>query len=112
MENEVTNCNDCPFKGFGGWEGEVSICNIKEGKQIPADKKLFGEITKIPTWCPLKKNVIIVKLKSSKKKSKNPFKEIWFEAAKIAIPQIYCPKDIEVIFDEENKEVHLKSKKI
>lgn len=62
MEKTVNNCNDCPFCGMGGWEGEYSQCNAKNGKQIPATKKLFGDIVKIPKWCPLKCGGILIKL--------------------------------------------------
>ena len=65
MEIEVTNCNDCLFKGMGGWEGEYNQCNAKEGKKIPATKKIFGEIVSIPKWCPLLKKDIIIKMRKN-----------------------------------------------
>ena len=64
MDIKVNNCNDCPFCGMGGWEGEVSQCNAdKKRREIPATKKIFGDIVEIPKWCPLKRNGILVKLK-------------------------------------------------
>lgn len=58
----VNDCNDCMFCGMGGYEGEYSQCNANSGKEIPATKKLFGDIVKIPKWCPLKKSDIIITL--------------------------------------------------
>jgi hypothetical protein len=62
MEKIVENCNDCPFCGMGGYEGEYSQCNAKQGKEIPATKKLFGNIVKVPKWCPIRSVGILVKL--------------------------------------------------
>ncbi len=62
IEKNVNNCNDCPFLTFGGWEGEHSECGAKKNKRIPATKKLFGKIVETPSWCPLKKSGILVKL--------------------------------------------------
>lgn len=64
-ENIITvdNCNDCPFCGMGGYEGEISQCNANKGEEIPATKELFGDIVETPEWCPLKKGNITIKLK-------------------------------------------------
>lgn len=64
MVVEVKNCNDCPFCGLGGWEGEVSVCNLdEESREIPQKGKIFGIITNKPTWCPLKTDSVTIKLK-------------------------------------------------
>lgn len=65
MKIIVTDCNDCLFKSMGGWEGEYSQCNAKNGKKIPATKKIFGDIIKIPTWCPLLKKDINITMEKN-----------------------------------------------
>lgn len=62
MIKTVKNCNDCPFCGMGGYEGEYSQCNANNGEQIPATKEFFGDIVEIPKWCPLKNENIVIQL--------------------------------------------------
>lgn len=57
----IDNCNDCPFKTFGGWEGEKSLCSIDDKKRVLNPEEFFGKIKKIPDWCKLKKGEITVK---------------------------------------------------
>jgi hypothetical protein len=57
----VVDCNDCPFKTLGGWEGETSHCALNKKYHILPQKQYFSEITKTPKWCLLDKSEIIVK---------------------------------------------------
>lgn len=64
MEIKVKDCNNCPFRSMGGWEGEYSVCTIfPTEKKIPQDKPLFGNIKKSPEWCPLKETDITITLR-------------------------------------------------
>ena len=61
MEKIVNDCNDCPFRSLGGWEGELNECTLS-GETIPTAKKLWGEVEKTPDWCKLKSNDVTIKL--------------------------------------------------
>lgn len=48
----VHNCSDCPFCT----SGEPSKCSVSTPKHRPLDEKLQR-----PTWCPLRREQVIVR---------------------------------------------------
>lgn len=64
MTKTVTGCNDCPFTamslGFASGEVEAD-CNHPETEIYNLEMKDKKVIT--PSWCPLKKESIEIKLK-------------------------------------------------
>ena len=64
MNIKVKNCNDCPFKSFGGYEGEYNICSLdKEKGNLNNGTEYFGKVKEIPDWCKLKEDKITVEFK-------------------------------------------------
>lgn len=49
----VKSCSSCPFYWFDG----MGNCNAVD--------RTFSNITTIPEWCPLKNDVVVVKLKET-----------------------------------------------
>ena len=62
MNIKVKNCNDCPLLSVDGYDGEESYCWIKKEWDKLLNNGVFGEVEKIPDWCPLKKENITIEL--------------------------------------------------
>ncbi len=61
MNIKVTDCNDCPFLKFNGWE-EPSTCLFDDEHKCLNPDKSCGKVKKTPDWCKLKSEGITVKM--------------------------------------------------